>query len=80
MNGNSHTPTSEAAFSAASLIQSLVQIARSNGLTTLQAFADKAGMKRSQLSRYANGVDSPTLDTLIRLADAARAEIKIETR
>lgn len=73
-----NTPTSEAAHNAASLIQSLVQIARQNGLTTLQAFADKAGMKRSQLSRYANQVDSPTLDTLIRLASAAGAEIKLE--
>lgn len=75
-----HEPTSEATFCAASLIQSLVHIARSNGLNTLQAFADKAGMKRSQLSRYANQVDSPTLDTLIRLADAAGAKIKIEKR
>lgn len=73
-----HEPTSEAAHNAASLISSLVQIARQNGLTTLQAFADKAGMKRAQLSRYANQVDSPTLDTLLRLADAAGAEIKIE--
>lgn len=75
-----HEPTSEAAQNAALLIQSLVHIARDNGLTTLQAFADKAGMKRSQLSRYANAVDSPTLDTLLRLADAAGAEIKIEKR
>lgn len=73
-----NTPTSEAAQTAASLIQSIIKIARQNGLTTLQAFADKAGMKRAQLSRYANQVDSPTLDTLIRLADAAGAEIKIE--
>jgi len=75
-----NTLTSEAAFCAASLIQSIIQIARSNGLDTLQAFADKAGMKRSQLSRYANAVDSPTLDTLLRLADAAGAKIKIEKR
>lgn len=73
-----NTLTSEAAQNAASLIQSLVHIARANGLKTLQAFADKAGMKRSQLSRYANSVDSPTLDTLLRLADAAGAKIKIE--
>lgn len=60
-------------------ISDLLEIARANGLPTLQAFADKAGMKRAQLSRYANGKDSPTLDTLLRLCAAAGAKIKIET-
>ena len=69
--------TGEAVQNAASLIQSLVSIARENGLFTLKAFAEKAGMKRPQLSRYVAGVDSPTLDTLIRLAAAAGATITI---
>lgn len=74
-----NTPTSEAAHKAASLISDLLTIASANGLPTIQAFADKAGMKRSQLSRYVNGNDSPTLDTLQRLCRAAGAKIKIET-
>jgi transcriptional regulator with XRE-family HTH domain len=71
--------TGEAAQKTASLIlvQSLIGIARANGMPTLQSLADRAGMKRPQLSRYVSGADSPTLETFQRLAKAAGAEIKI---
>lgn len=58
-------------------IAALLRIARANGLTTLQALADKAGMKRPQLSRYVAGNDSPSLENFLRLCEAAGAKIEI---
>lgn len=60
------------------LMQALVGIAIQNGIHDYQALADKAGMKRPQVSRYAAGKVQPSLENFMRLATAAGAKISIQ--
>lgn len=60
------------------LMQALVGIAIKNGIRDYQSLADKAGMKRPQVSRYAAGKVQPSLQNFMRLAIAAGAKISIQ--
>ena len=60
------------------LMQALVGIAIRNGLRDYKSLADKAGMKRPQVSRYAAGKVQPSLENFMRLAEAAGAKISIQ--
>jgi transcriptional regulator with XRE-family HTH domain len=49
---------------------------RTDRAMSIQALADKIGMDRGQLSRILSGVNSPTLETMERIAQALKCDVR----
>ena len=63
---------------AQTTLQTLRTIAAENGLPTVQAWADAAGISRPRLSEYMRGVKSPSLEKFLRLCSAAGVEVNLK--
>ncbi len=48
---------------------------RTDRAMSIQALADEIGMDRGQLSRILSGVNSPTLETMERIAKALKCDV-----
>ena len=61
-------------------IETVLAIARSNGIPDIKSLAEKMGVSRPQLSRWIHRRQSPSLDNFLKICEAAGAEVVVRQK